>query len=153
MHRTLKAEVANPPRANFKSQQQAFDRFLEEYNEVRPHEALAQQTPASAYRKSNRPYPKKLPDIDYPSHFEVLKTYPNGVISFSHTQWITSSVLKNEWVGLEEVDDDRWKVYFGPIALGILDGRLAKKRRDRQFGALVRLDGEINRRKRRPFRR
>src|SRR5256885_7950006 len=67
MHRTLKAEAANPPRPSFVTQQRAFDQFLKEYNEVRPHEALAQQTPASAYQKSNRPYPKRLPDIDYPS--------------------------------------------------------------------------------------
>ncbi len=154
MHRTLKAEAAHPPRANFKLQQKAFDKFVKEYNHVRPHEALAQQTPASAYRKSLRPFPKRLPDVDYPSHFKVFKTYPNGVISFNHTQWITSSILRDEWVGLEEVADDRWKVYFGPIPLGILDVRLAKQRGDRLFGSLVRMDGEITRRnKRKPYRK
>jgi transposase InsO family protein len=153
MHRTLKAEAAQPPRANFPAQQKAFDRFLKEYNEVRPHEALAQQTPASAYAASCRPFPKRLPEIDYPAHFEVKKTYPNGVISFQHTQWIISSVLKNEWVGLEEVDHDRWKVHFGPIALGVLDVRQAKERRDRQFGPMIRLDGEITQRKRRKLYR
>lgn len=154
MHRTLKAEAATPPRESFKAQQRVFDRFLKEYNEVRPHEALAQQTPASAYRKSNRPYPKRLPNVDYPSHFHVYRTYPNGVISFGRTQWIISSVLKNEWVGLEEIDNDRRKVYFGPIPLGILDERLAKERGDRHFGALVRLDGEItSRRRRKPYRK
>jgi putative transposase len=154
MHRTLKAEAANPPRANFKAQQLAFDKFQEEYNFVRPHEALAQQTPASAYENSNRPYPNKLPEIDYPSHFKVFKTYPNGVISVGHSQWIISSVLKDEWVGLEEVDNECWKVYFGPIALGILDIRRAKERRDRLFGSLIRLDGEVSKRKRRkPYRK
>jgi transposase InsO family protein len=154
MHRTLKAEAAHPPRANFKLQQKAFDTFKREYNHVRPHEALAQQTPASAYQKSFRPYPKRLLDVDYPSHFKVFKTYPNGVISFNHSQWITSSVLKDEWVGLEEVADDRWKVYFGPVPLGIIDVRLAKARGDRLFGSLVRLDGEVtNKRGRKPYRK
>jgi hypothetical protein len=46
-------------------------------------------------------------------------------------------------VGLEEVDDDRWKVYFGPIELGVLDVRNAKARGYRQFGLLVRTDGTI----------
>jgi putative transposase len=154
MHRTLKAEAAHPPRTNFKLQQRAFDKFVQEYNYERPHESLAQQTPASAYQKSTRSFPKRLPDVEYPSHFKVFKTYPNGVISFNHTQWITSSVLKDEWVGLEEVADDRWKVYFGPIALGILDVRLAKQRDYRLFGSLIRLDGEITKRgRRRPYRK
>jgi putative transposase len=154
MHRTLKAEAAHPPRSNFKLQQKAFDKFQQEYNFVRPHESLAQQTPASAYKKSNRMFPKRLPEIDYPSHFKVLKTYPNGVISFNHSQWITSSVLRDEWVGLEEVADGRWKVYFGPVPLGMLDFRLAKQRVNRLFGALVRLDGEVTSRKRRkPYRK
>jgi len=154
MHRTLKAEAATPPRASFSAQQRAFDNFLKEYNEVRPHEALAQETPASAYKPSSRPFPKRLPDVDYPSHFQVFKTYPNGVITFAQTQWITSSILRDEWVGLEEVDNDRWKVYFGPILLGMLDVRLIKERRDRRFGALIRTDGEVSRRKRRkPYKK
>tara|TARA_Y100000031_G_scaffold135300_1_gene158513 strand:- start:60 stop:935 length:876 start_codon:yes stop_codon:yes gene_type:complete len=37
MHRTLKEAVASPPRASFRAQQRAFDRFIEDYNEVRPH--------------------------------------------------------------------------------------------------------------------
>ena len=118
MHRTLKAKAALLPRENFASQPRAFDGFLKEYHPVRPHEALAQQTPSSADQKSNRPYPKRIPDIDDPAHFEVLKTDPNGVVSFGHTQWIVRGVLKNEWVSLEEMDHNRWKVYFGPVALG-----------------------------------
>jgi putative transposase len=154
MHRTLKAEAATPPRSSFTSQQRAFNNFREEYNKVRPHESLDQKTPASIYHRSNRPFPKKLPDIEYPAHFEVLKSYPNGVISFRHTQWLISGVLKSEWVGLEEVSDGRWKVYYGPIPLGILDLRLSKERRDRNFGRLVRLDGNLDRKyRRKPYRR
>ena len=60
-HRTLKSETAKPPRASFRAQQRAFDRFREEYNEIRPHEALGQEVPASRYQPSNRPYPRQLP--------------------------------------------------------------------------------------------
>ncbi len=45
MHRTLKQETAMPPERNFRAQQRAFDRFRHEYNQLRPHEALAMQTP------------------------------------------------------------------------------------------------------------
>src|SRR6478609_6729503 len=41
MHRTLKEST--PPRANRRAQQQSFDQFREEYNQVRPHQALGMQ--------------------------------------------------------------------------------------------------------------
>src|SRR5215470_1330229 len=115
MHSTLKAETARPPRASFRAQRHAFERFRREYNHERPHEALAYETPASQYMSSPRPYPRQLPQLDYPAHFRVERVYPNGVISFRETQWYLSNCLAGELVGLEEVDDDRWKVYFGPI--------------------------------------
>ena len=137
MHGTLKAETAKPPRASFRAQQRAFDRFRKEYNERRPHEGLGQEGPASRYRPSRRPYPRRLPQPDYPEHFHVAQPYPNGMISFRDTQWYISSCLAYEHIGLDEVDDDRWRVYFGPIALGILDVRNAKERGNRAFGLLV----------------
>jgi len=66
------------------------------------------------------------------------------VISLRETQWYLTPCLAGEVVGLEEVDDDRWRVRFGPIDLGVLDGRNAKARGNRQFGLLVRIDGTIS---------
>ena len=39
MHRTLKQEATLPPASSLRAQQQEFDRFREEFNEERPHEA------------------------------------------------------------------------------------------------------------------
>ena len=50
LHRTLKAETANPPAADAVAQQARFDRFLSVYNEQRPHEALGQIPPAWLHR-------------------------------------------------------------------------------------------------------
>jgi transposase InsO family protein len=155
MHLTLKNETAKPPRSSFRAQQRAFDRFRSEYNLERPHEALDQATPASHYRASPICYPSRLPELEYPNHFRVEKLYPNGVMSVQGAQWYVSGCLANESVGLEEVDDDRYKVHFGPVVLGILDVRNAKQRNSRQFGLLVRADGEMpaNGRRRYPYRR
>ena len=152
MHSTLKAETAKPPRSSLRAQQRAFDLFQKEYNHVRPHEALGQEVPASLYKPSNRPYPTRVPEPEYPDHFRVERTYPNGVASLNGTQWYLSGCLKGELVGFEEVDDDRWKVYFGSIALGIIDARSAKGRKGRQFGTLVRIDGETKSKAGRPKR-
>lgn len=142
MHSTLKAETARPARGSLRAQQRAFDRFQCEYNEQRPHEALGQKVPADFYKKSPRRYPGKIPDLEYPSHFRLERTYPNGVISFGSTQWYLSGCLKGEVVGLEEVSDGRWKVYFGQIPLGLIDLRNINPRKSRHFGYLIRYDGE-----------
>ncbi len=153
MHSTLKAETAKPPRANFRAQQKAFDNFLTEYNDVRPHESLGLDVPSSFYKNSLREFPNRLPDVEYPSHFRVEKSYPNGVISLGQTQWYISGCLRSEFIGLEEIDDDVWKVYFGPIALGVLDGQNELQRRNRYFGTMVRLDGDVTTSRRRPYKR
>ena len=148
----LKADTARPPRGSLRAQQRCFERFRHEYNHERPHEALAYATPASQYQPSLRSYPRQLPHPEYPGHFRVERAYPNGVISFRETQWYLSHCLAGEVVGLEEVDDNRWTVYFGPIELGVLDVRSAKARGWRQFGLLIRTDGAITSRRRRAHR-
>ena len=127
----------------------AFEAFRQEYNHERPHEALAYETPASLYRPSTPRVSAAVPHPEYPAHFRVERAYPNGVISLRDTQWYLSNCLAGELVGLEEVDDDRWTVYFGPIELGVLDVRNATARRSRHFGQLVRTDGEVTGRRRR----
>ena len=118
MHRTLKAETARPPAGNLSAQQRRFNIFRTEYNEERPHEALGQVTPASVYRPSTRPFLEHLPPIEYPGHFEVRRVSRNGGIRWN-SNWVNvSHVLATESVGFEEVDDDLWNVYFGPVWLG-----------------------------------
>ena len=65
MHRTLKAETAKPPAASAGQQQVRFDRFRQDFNDNRPHEALGQQPPAAFYRPSLRPYPERLDEPWY----------------------------------------------------------------------------------------
>lgn len=123
MHRTLKAETTRPPAANLQAQQTRFNRFRIEYNEVRPHEALAQATPASVYQASRRPLPRTLPPLTYPAHFEVRRVSSHSGISWKGAWiWLTH-VLAGEDVGLEAIDDGIWDIYFGPVRLGRLDER------------------------------
>jgi hypothetical protein len=152
MHSTLKAETAKPPRASFRAQQRAFDRFQSEYNDERPHEALGQQAPATLYRASPRPYPGELPEPVYPAHFETRVPYPNGVISFGTTQWYVSHCLAGERVGLEEGENHCWRVHFGTMPIGVLDLARAVGRGDRRFGLLVPIVDLPSTRRRRLYR-
>jgi putative transposase len=120
MHRTLKAETTRPPSNTRLAQQRRFDRFRQEFNFERPHEALDMQTPASQYSASPRAMPDKLPPLEYPDRFEVRYVSANGGIRWNR-HWVNvSATCVGEYVGLEEIDDGIWNVYFGPLKLGRL---------------------------------
>jgi putative transposase len=118
MHRTLKRECTRPPRGSRRAQQHCFDTWRTEFNELRPHEALNDATPASHYTASPRPYPTRLPPLEYPGHYEVRRVSYNGGIRWQ-SRWVNvSQTLGGEYIGLVEIDDAEWDVYFGPLRLG-----------------------------------
>ncbi len=120
MHKTLKAEATKPPAGNLQAQQRKFNYFRSEFNDERPHEALDQQTPGSLYVPSRREMPNKLPPLEYPDRFEVRYVSANGGIRWNNGWLNVSIVCVGEYVGLEEIDDGVWNVYFGPLKLGRL---------------------------------
>lgn len=123
MHKTLKGETTRPPAATLRGQQIRFNRFRQEYNEDRPHEALDQETPASIYTPSTREYPERLPQVEYPEHFEKRLVSRNGGFRWLSARVPITHTLEGQYVGLEEVDDGKWDVYFGHVRLGQLDER------------------------------
>jgi len=88
MHRTLpvladcpgKQEATIPPAASLKGQQRKFDRFLEEFNQERPHEALGMKRPGEVYQPSPRAMPKWVEPYDYPAHYLVRRVSRAGTI-------------------------------------------------------------------------
>lgn len=123
MHKTLKQEATHPPEKSLRAQQRRFHDFRTTYNTIRPHQALHQLTPADVYEPSPRPYPGKLPQIEYPGHFEVRRVAANSSIRWKNRCVSISAVLASEYVGLEAIDNSIWQVYFGPVRLGYLDER------------------------------
>lgn len=123
MHRTLKAEATRPPSGNLQAQQTRFNRFRHEYNHERPHEALHQETPASCYAPSPRALPTRLAPLEYPGHYEVRLVSRNSGIRWNRHWVCVTHTLAGEYVGLEEVGDGLWDVYFGPVKLGRMDER------------------------------
>lgn len=118
MHRTLKQAVCVPPATNRRQQQLAFDRFRQDYNHERPHEALGQQYPSQCYQPSPRSMPKHRSKLTYPAWFRTAHVEGNGLIHFEGAQVYVGSVLQKKWVGLEAIDDGMWRVYFGSVLLG-----------------------------------
>jgi putative transposase len=125
MHRTLKEATCSPPRSTLGWQQRAFDRFRREYNEVRPHQALELETPASLYRSSPRRYPEVLPDLRYP-FCDVHLVRPDGTIVFNKRRQFISTSLAGEFVGLQFLDDRYVQVFYANVMLGFIDAQRAE---------------------------
>jgi len=124
MHRTLKqALTGRPVSTSMLDQQRQLDEFCEAYNRQRPHEALEQATPASRYSASNRAYPETLQEMHYPDYFDVLKVTRTGVVYWGGGQVYVSHLLRGEYIGMEQVADGVWDLYFGPVRLGGFDQR------------------------------
>lgn len=126
MHRTLKQEVAMPPAENRRAQQRELDRFRQEYNQVRPHEALGMQTPASVYEPSAREYPRRVPEVEYPSSMLVRSVKSHGVFRWKKHDVFLSEVLWGERIGLLARDERWFTIYFAHTPLAEFDSQQEK---------------------------
>lgn len=121
MHRTLKFETTRPPRTNLLQQQERFDEFVEEFNNDRPHEALAMKRPAQVYKPSPRKLPAVLPELAYPQHDDVLTVDRVGYVCHRRRRSYLSTALAYHTVGIREELDGRWLVTFAKLDLGYVD--------------------------------
>lgn len=126
MHRTLKAETTRPPEATFPAQQRRFDVFRTTFNTERPHEALNDDTPGEHYQPSSRSLPTRLAKPSYPGHYEVRLVSTGGTFKFRSEHRFLTTALEGEYVGLEEVDDGVWSVYFYNTFLARFNERTGK---------------------------
>jgi transposase InsO family protein len=123
MHRTLKAQTSAPPAANAREQQARFDRFRAHYNEERPHEALGQRPPATAYTRSPRVMPPGEQDPWYDADHQVRRVGRTGVIKWKGAFVFISEALVNELVGVAELDTADYVVRFCDLDIGLIDRR------------------------------
>lgn len=122
-HETLLAEAVDPPRASVRAQQAAFDAFQYGYNCERPHEALGMRRPWDLYRPSTREMPRELPDHEYSDGFEARCVRRDGTIKWNGGYVFVGEAMAHEVVGLEPVDEGRWRLWLGPVLLGVLHER------------------------------
>ncbi|MGK0236558.1 MAG: hypothetical protein ACI92G_000013 [Candidatus Pelagisphaera sp.] len=81
MHRDLKAEATKPPSSNMKAQKRRFNRWVDEFNNERPHEALDMLAPSELYLRSER----RLNECDiiwYPKGYDVKTVSDCGFLYY-----------------------------------------------------------------------
>jgi len=120
MHLTLKKEATKPAAANVLQQQARFDRFVEQYNRDRPHQALAMKVPADVYVRSARVY-QGLEELTYPFHDATFTVTHCGRICFKGRKVNLSHVFAGQNVGVTQVGERVWLVTFMRYDLGYFD--------------------------------
>jgi hypothetical protein len=68
--------------------------------------------PAQLYRPSTRAFPSRIEPYDYPSHLLVRRVSRDGTIRVLRNQIFVSNTLHDDFVGLEEIDDGVYDLYF-----------------------------------------
>jgi transposase InsO family protein len=124
MHRTLKLDLRTAE--DWRSQQRELDRFRQDYNQVRPHEALKMQTPAAVYEPSPRLYPARMPEIEYPDSMEVRTIKSHGHFRWKKHDVFLTEVLWGEPVGLQPLGHGLFNIYFAHLPLVGFDAARGK---------------------------
>ena len=75
------------------------------------------------YRVSPRPYPQKVPQVEYETGVLTKRVYSHGDICWQGQRLFLSEALAGEDVGFEPLEDGLWLVRFGLMKLAKLDER------------------------------
>jgi putative transposase len=119
IHRTFKAEAANPPAQSWSAQQQRGRKWQKHYNQQRPHESLGQRPPAEVYRKSRRKFQGERP-LRYLGADFVRKVRLKGEISFKGRRRFIGEAFSAHPIGLYKIEPGRYEVRFANLVLGHL---------------------------------
>jgi transposase InsO family protein len=120
-HLTLQQETTTPPAVSAGQQQRRFDRMRQEFNMVRPHEALGQRPPSRVYVSSPRPYPDRLVEPWYDATHQVRRVKASGQIRWQGDLVFISEAVRGEIVGVAETERGDWTVRFMHVELGRID--------------------------------
>ena len=122
-HATLCAATLSPPAPSQRAQRRRFTRFQTLYNEVRPHEALAQVPPAQRYSASLRKMPARLAPPLYAADTLVRRVRTNGTIKWQGRLVYIAEVLAGELLGLRHDAAGIAQVHFYAVHLGTIEAR------------------------------
>lgn len=121
MHGDLAKTVEYVCKGDLKEQCRALEKWRDDFNNVRPHEALGLATPAEFYKKSDRAYEGKEFELEYPVNYERRKVQQNGNIKFDNHDIMISTALRGWHIGLVQGEDGIYNVWFANMYLGRLN--------------------------------
>ncbi len=119
MHRDL-SELERRPARTRRAQQRDCDRWMVDFNEVRPHDALGGKTPAEVHHDSER---RSLTPLapSYPPEWKVRRVSNTGTVTVEDDTVFVSSALAGQLIGLKQEGVLLWRARFFDIDLGTIE--------------------------------
>jgi len=113
-HRSLKEEVLRFHQfRNLEGTQSILDDWRRIYNFERPHEGIGLLCPYQRYKHSSRPYPEKLPTIEYNAEDIVRKVQACGCINYRDIRYFVGEHLTGEHVAIRLTSEEGvYGIYF-----------------------------------------
>ena len=120
MHRDVAQEVQRWPSEDLRAQQRELDRWKQEFNHARPHDALGGKTPAEVYTPSQRKLREPRP-FAYPGTFVVRRVDHAGHVSWHGEHCYVGLAFRGQRVAFEPQEGLRWRLWFREIDLGVIE--------------------------------
>ena len=122
MHADIAREIEGKIPGGIAANQVALDAWVEEYNSVRPNEAIGMKTPDEVYRPSPRKYTGDFDVLEYPAGYLPRKVFKSGEIILNGIRVTIGSALRGWHVGLRpQKQPGLYDVFLAEFLLGTLD--------------------------------
>ncbi len=120
MHRDMSEDVEAFAAETFSEQQRALDRWRQEFNHVRPHEALSGKTPAEVYKPTEK-RAMHVPVLAYPNGWLRRRVHGVGVVAIGSNKYSVGAGMVGYDVGLQPLDALRFRVWLRDVDLGLIE--------------------------------
>lgn len=121
LHADIAREIQGHIPGGRVANQVALDLWRDEYNSVRPNEAIDFRVPDDLYSPSPRKYTGDFDSIEYPPGFTTRKVFGGGEIMLSNIRVTIGYSLRGLHVGLKPLDNSSFEVFLADFPIGILD--------------------------------
>lgn len=121
MHADIAREIEGRIKGGRAANQVVLDAWVNEYNSIRPNEAIGMKTPDEVYVKSQIKYLGDFDDIEYPIGFQTRKVISTGNIIVKSVRVCIGYSLRGLTVGLKPISESEFQVFLADFLLGTLD--------------------------------
>ena len=118
MHADMSRELQNKIPGGIASNQAYFDVWRDEYNSMRPNEAIGMLVPDDLYKTSDRTYSGDPDEIIYPPFFYPRRVGKRGEIKISGHIIFISTSLRGYTIGLQQLSEYDFRIWLSDFPIG-----------------------------------